>query len=339
VSQAANGRRKRLPHSAGEVFVHSHLRVVGQALSPASLAVFLTGCAYVGPPLAPTLDIPSRITDLTVAEYADKIVAQFTIPPLTTEGLPLKSVRSVELRVVVDPNTTKSINVPATEPGVLRPEIPAAEWIGKTVTIDVRAVGPKGKTSGWSIPRTLPLQPPLERPTELTPKNLEKGVGLTWHGAGAHYRIFRVTAEEKPEMIGESDRPEYLDTTTVFDTLYKYFVQATAGELQQSDISEVKEITPKDEFAPAIPTGLTATPGVNAIELAWDRNTESDFKGYNVFRSVEGGPFEKIASLIEAPTYSDHQVEVGKKYRYAVSAVDLTGNESQRSALQEVSAQ
>ena len=84
---------------------------------------------------------------------------------------------------------------------------------------------------------------------------------------------------------------------------------------------------------------MTATPGVNAIELAWDRNTESDFKGYNVFRSVEGGPFEKIASLIEAPTYSDHQVEVGKKYRYAVSAVDLTGNESQRSALQEVSAQ
>jgi fibronectin type 3 domain-containing protein len=35
--------------------------------------------------------------------------------------------------------------------------------------------------------------------------------------------------------------------------------------------------------------------------------------------------------LIEAPVYSDSKVEAGKTYRYAVSAVDLAGNESERS--------
>src|SRR5215472_809317 len=59
----------------------------------------LSGCAYVGPPLPPTLDIPQRIIDLSVAEDGDKIRVQFTLPPLTTEGLPLKSVRSVEMRI------------------------------------------------------------------------------------------------------------------------------------------------------------------------------------------------------------------------------------------------
>jgi len=54
---------------------------------------------------------------------------------------------------------------------------------------------------------------------------------------------------------------------------------------------------------------------------------------------VEAGPFEKLAALIEAPTYTDRQVEAGKKYRYAISAVDLTGNESERSPVQEATAQ
>ncbi len=91
-------------------------------------------------------------------------------------------------------------------------------------------------------------------------------------------------------------------------------------------------ITLADKFPPEVPAGITAVVGVNTIELEWERSTESDFKGYNVFRSVDGAPFEKVASLLEAPTYSDTNVQPGKTYRYAVSAVDLLNNESERSA-------
>ena len=71
---------------------------------------------------------------------------------------------------------------------------------------------------------------------------------------------------------------------------------------------------------------------MNAIELQWDLNTEADFKGYNVFRSVDNGPYVKVASLITAATYHDTDVQPGKVYRYQVSAVDLLNNESDRCA-------
>ena len=38
------------------------------------------------------------------------------------------------------------------------------------------------------------------------------------------------------------------------------------------------------------------------------------------------------AELVKAPAYRDAQVQRGHKYFYSVSAVDLRGNESARSA-------
>ena len=43
-----------------------------------------------------------------------------------------------------------------------------------------------------------------------------------------------------------------------------------------------------DTFPPAVPVGLMAVAGVNSIELAWQRNTEDDFAGYQVYRSTDG---------------------------------------------------
>jgi hypothetical protein len=43
--------------------------------------------------------------------------------------------------------------------------------------------------------------------------------------------------------------------------------------------------------------------------------------------------------LVEVPAYGDSKVEPGKKYRYEISAVDLTGNESVRTAPVEAAAQ
>ena len=58
-----------------------------------------------------------------------------------------------------------------------------------------------------------------------------------------------------------------------------------------------------------------------------------------MYRSVESGAPEKIAPLITAPTFSDHQIESGKKYRYTVSAVGVNGRESTPSAPFEITAQ
>ena len=260
------------------------------------------------------------------------------MPPLTTEGLGLTGIASIELRVAAGASG-QSYQVPATQAGAVRYDFPAKDWVGREVTLTVRATGPKGKTSEWSNPVLLPVGAPWPTPANLQIATVPQGVRLLWSGAPRHYWIFRALNDAAAAKIAESDAAEYIDTTVDYGSPYQYFVQAADGALRQSEISEIVGITPVDTFPPAVPAGLTAVAGANAIELAWERNTESDFASYYIYRSVDGGAFERVAGSIETPTYSDRAVEAGKKYTYAVTAIDNTGNESARSMVVEVTAE
>ena len=302
-------------------------------------AALLTACGYVGPPMPPTLDIPVTITDFRAWEYGDNIEIEFTLPAKTTENLTLTSVRSIELRVSENPAESKLVGLPIAKPGPVTAQVPAQAWIGKTVLLAVRATGPKGKPSAWSNPASLAVIPPLSPPSTPKPQNVARGVELTWTGTGPRYRIFRADADGQPQPLADADGPRYLDETTSYGVRYRYRVLAIAADNQWSIVSEAAEITPIDTFAPAVPEGLSAVSTPQAIELTWTRNTETDFRGYNIFRALENGTFEKLAPLVEAPFYSDSKIEAGKKYRYQVSAEDLVGNESARSAPVEAVAQ
>jgi fibronectin type 3 domain-containing protein len=309
--------------------------IVRRSLAFAGLGL-LCSCGYPGGPLAPTLDMPAVATDFRAWESGDQIDVEFTVPALTTEGLKLKSVRSAELGVVESPAQVSAPSathypVPATVPGSVTFQIPARQWIGKTLTLAARATGPKGKTSEWSNPSVLAVIQPLAKPTKPKLDNVAQGVALTWTGSGPHYRVFRAEADGQPAQVTQVDVPTFVDATTSYGTSYRYYVQAIAEPNQWSDVSDPSEITPVDTFPPAVPSGLTALPSAQSIELSWSRNTESDFRGYNVFRSVDGGAAQKIESLLESPAFSDTKVEAGKKYKYTVSAVDASGNESAQS--------
>jgi hypothetical protein len=311
--------------------------------------IYMTACGYIGPPQPPSLDIPQRVGDLVVAEYGSNILVEFSIGPLTTEGLPLKSLRSVNLYIGIAPEpynenawlaSAKRFPITVTGPGPVSYQAPATEWIGKDVVIGVRATGPKGKTSDLSNIKNLPVQAPLAAPVEVKAVNTIKGVYLTWKSPVKKSRIFRAVADAQPELLAENAvDTNWLDETVEFGTEYRYFVQAVAGEYQQSETAPSQVITRTDDFAPAVPTGLNGQPGASSIELSWDRNTDPRFQGYNVYRAVEGGAFEKVASVIVAPAYSDRMIESGKKYRYMVSAVGTNGMESEKSAEIEVAAQ
>ena len=305
--------------------------------------LWLTGCAYVGAPKPPALDIPTRVTDLRAAEYGDKIVVEFTIGMDTTEGLKLTAVKAVEVRVAVG-SASQIVPLPAKVPGPVDYDVPARDWVGKQVVVTVRATGPKGKAAEWSNPVALTVGVPLATPANFQAVSDPQGVRLSWLGSfgnatNGRYRIFRGAAEAMPERLAETDKPEYVDSTVDFGSPYRYFVQALVGELQQSEVSATVAVTPVDTFPPAVPVGLMAVAGVNSIELVWQRNTEDDFAGYHVYRSTEGGVPEPIAGPLDAPTFSDRTVEIGKKYSYTVTASDRNGNESARSAPAEAVAQ
>lgn len=314
--------------------------------APPLAALVLSGCAilgpgYIGPVHPPVLDVPVLVGDLRAVEYNDQLVVEFTISKANTEGQPLKSLRSVDLYAGPtagdnDPNswfrTATHYVVPGALPGPFKYNVPAQAWFGKDLCLYVRSTGSRGKVSLWSLPYTMSVSMPLAQPTSLTRESRKDGVHLAWKGPGPKYQVMRSAAGAMLEVLGQTDKPEYLDDSAQFGTSYQYRVLTVADDRHQSLISDPSEpITPVDIFPPEVPAGVTANPGVNAIELQWELNTEADFRGYDVFRSVDNGPFEKVASLIPAATYHDADVQAGKTYRYQVSAVDLLGNPSKRS--------
>jgi len=87
-----------------------------------------------------------------------------------------------------------------------------------------------------------------------------------------------------------------------------------------------------DLAPPAPPTGLTATPGDQRVELNWNPNTENDIAGYNLYRTT-GTLWVLInRALITGTHYQDLGLTNGTTYTYTVTAVDLLGNESDPSA-------
>jgi len=74
--------------------------------------------------------------------------------------------------------------------------------------------------------------------------------------------------------------------------------------------------------APAVPTGLAATPANAQVNLTW--NASSGATGYYVKRSTTSGAEAQIAA-VSTTSYSDNNVTNGTKYYYVVSAYNSYG--------------
>lgn len=75
-------------------------------------------------------------------------------------------------------------------------------------------------------------------------------------------------------------------------------------------------------FHPKPPQNLIASGITDHIHLVWQKNSEPDIAGYNLYRSeTSGGPYTKInTTLITDTTYDDYGVSPGITYYYCVTA-------------------
>jgi hypothetical protein len=304
--------------------------------------VTMSGCGYIGEPLYPALNIPARIVDLGAVERGANLELSFSVPPLTTEGLAVKTVGAIELRVgpapagpfQIDRWAENARKVPVASPAKpqgVQVSTPILDFVGKDVIIGVRIAGNKGRYSAWSPLLTVPIESPLPTPGNVGAEAVPEGVRVTWNDPGAaKFRVFRAVGESQPAPLATSDEPAYMDTATEYGKTYTYYVQAIHDKTE-SVVAESKPLTPADKFAPAVPSGLTASAAVASVELAWERDSEPDLKGYRIYRAVNDGAFEALAD-VDVPSYSDTKVEAGKRYRYRVTAFDQIPNESAPSA-------
>ena len=305
--------------------------------------VLMAGCGYEGSPLPPLANVPGRITGLSSMQRGARILVQFTPPPLTTEGLPIKPPLDLDVRIGpgMEPVDEAVWAAGATKlprgtmaNGVASYEAPVNEWTGKEVIVGVQAIGSNRKSSGWTFGATF-IVPVPETPSALRADNTERGIRLNWTGPESAFRIFRRTGNDPLQPVADVSRPPWTDTSTQFGQQYTYAVRAfvklpessTAGHEAESELSPEMSFIPTDEFPPATPSGLRAAVAPHSIELSWNNNNEADLAGYRVYRGVARGPMQRVAE-IEVPAYSDSSVEPDKMYRYAVSAFDHAGNES-----------
>lgn len=296
----------------------------------------------MGDPLAPRANVPAAITDLAALQRGAIVYAQFTAPLRTTEGIAITTPLSFELRAgPADPFERDrwlagaQRFTPIVKGGVALYQIPIGSWAGKTVYLAARAIGSNGKESAWSTIVSAPVVAPPAAPGNLDPTAVAEGVRLTWSGPPGNFRIHRRGPGETPlRRFADVTEESWTDTAIEFGKPYLYLVQRIEklpdGHEAESDFAQ-KEITPIDKFPPAAPTALHVSLAPASIEITWQQNTEPDLAGYRVYRAVGDGAFERLAEVSQIPSYSDHAVEAGKAYRYAVTAFDQSNNESDRS--------
>jgi hypothetical protein len=310
------------------------------------------GCGYIGSPLPPALNIPEKVAIVNAAQHGGQLVVGFVITGKTTDGLVLRRVRSIDLRIgppasSMDVWAKGAQPIPVEEPKIdgFELRVPVAGWENKDVVVAVRAVGPTGRAGAWSEPLSLHVVAAPGVPVIAIAPGPD-GVALSWPrdkaAAGTKWRIYRQRkGEEQSVAIAEVTEPHFVDPITEEDAELTYQVQTLepAGKgVAESERSKAVSITYKDVFPPATPGGLAAIAGVGSIELAWDPNHEPDLRGYQVYRAEAGGALAKLGAVTGEVTFSDGKIEHAKRYVYAVSAVDKQGNESKLSATVEVTA-
>jgi hypothetical protein len=227
-----------------------------------------------------------------------------------------------------------------------------ATYAVQTQNTDLRAAGLSNQIQ-------IPLVPILPPPSDLSAKVTSDGVTLTWTGVlpeiqlpgvSYFYRIYRRDVATKAAGIaGEmpvvlAAQPKFLDSAMEWQKTYDYRItvvstltmsRASAYQVEGDDSPPLR-VKVVDIFPPAAPNGLQAAGSGEGqqpfIDLSWAPNSEADLAGYYVYRRQGTADWMKItAEPVKTPIFRDSDVIRGTQYQYAVSAVDLRGNESPRS--------
>lgn len=191
-----------------------------------------------------------------------------------------------------------------------------------TVSYDEKAI-----TVKWTpvAPAALVQAPPQDGELPSTP------IGVT--PPRIAYHVYDAAVKPAPARLTRAPVTEvnYTDSRIVWGEERCYTVRSveTVSDLTiESDAPTAKCVTPADTFAPAAPANLQSSPGEASISLIWDPNGESDLVGYIVLRGDSAATLEPITPApIQETTFRD-QVAVGRRYTYAVKAVDRAGNQS-----------
>lgn len=224
-----------------------------------ALSVALSGCASVGAPLPPSLELPKPPGDLRAYRKGDRVTLTWTVPERTIDRQTVRH-RGVTL---VCRNLQVTMSDCGTPVGTVAPEgvptqakaaekrkveqsfedvLPASlqqQSPTRTITYAVEALNDSNRGAGLSNQVQVPLAPTVPPPSGLHAQLTSDGVALTWQGellslpmspVNYFYRVYRRTQDtQERTVIGQVARgmdvhPTVVDHAFAWEKTYEYWV-------------------------------------------------------------------------------------------------------------------
>lgn len=193
------------------------------------------GCASIGPPLPPSLELPKRPSDLRAARKGDKVTLTWTIPTRTMDRQSVRYLgktricRTVEATLV---NCGEPVGEVAPAPdfagkkdaggqklvGSYVDTVPLALRGGSfgSATYAVEVLNRDGRGAGLSNQVHVPVEEALAAPADFSARVTAQGVELTWTGellslpfpnpVRRSYRVYRRAEGSQQEvLVGERE--------------------------------------------------------------------------------------------------------------------------------------
>ncbi len=219
----------------------------------------------------------------------------------------------------------------------------------KRLAFAMRVIDSKKRASDFTVPAAVDIRACPKPPRSVDVRVFSDFIEVGWLAPDSNidgtplenvggYVVYRYKGDGPPRKLTPSpvDGLKFEDREFEFGKALGYFVRAVAagtdGAVESGDSSAVA-IVPRDIFPPAAPAGLAVVAGDGLVSLSWRPAKERDLDGYRVWRKEAGGPaFGALGEcLVRENTFTDRSAAKGVSYVYAVSAVDLAGNEGSRS--------
>jgi hypothetical protein len=222
------------------------------------LSALVVGCASVGAPLPPSLEVIKPPSDLRAVRKGDRVYLSWTVPTHTIDRQTVRHrgstliCRSLEVAmaecgtpagsVAPEPSPQGSTSPNAREQATFVDTLPAyllQTASTRSVTYAVEALNSSSRAAGLSNAVQVPLAPTIPSPPDFKAQLTPDGVQLTWTGellslpmspVNYYYRVYRrVQGTDEHTVIGQVVRgidahPSLLDQTFAWEKHYDYWI-------------------------------------------------------------------------------------------------------------------
>jgi hypothetical protein len=331
----------------------------GWAAGALALFAALAGCGTPGAPLAPSLNLPQPVTDLSAIRAGDQVWLTWTMPKKTTDKIAIKV--DVMVRVCREESAAGACTDAGT-PLLLAPGVngtfsetlptPLASGPARVLKYFVELKNRNGRSTGLSNGvETLAGAPP-EPVQGLTAEVRKAGVVLSWAADNENVpvrleRTLLTPTEPKPKqgwmatspesveqhlLIEEVQQGRAIDKSIHFGQTYEYRAQRLASVTADGKRLELAgafslpvRVEAMDVFPPAVPVGLAAVAAVGgngnetSIDLSWQPDSEADMAGYVVYRREGDDSWRRISPAEPVVGPAFHDVNVQLGHTYHYS--------------------